>query len=186
MLFLAEQIAIGRRDIAAHQHRPAVLKDFVVRANADTREIDPIIDLPGGLGRGTRDVVNRAQRDRDAEHIRQHFEHSAVGTVTTQDQGQDEPPDQTIGHGKHEQHALPLARGRVGIDRREGLVDSLTCNLDLRRDELAADALVPGDLRHRTRSRQNVQSQFAALARLQLLGATLACLTRRLLQSHRQ
>jgi hypothetical protein len=106
--------------------------------------------------------------------------------MATEDQAQHEPQNQTTGDGNPEQHALVRALGRVGSGRFEGVVDRLPCDLHLSPDKLATDAFVLGDLSRRACSRQHLQRQPASLARLQRLGPTHGCLTRRHLQSRRR
>ena len=144
------------------------------QAWADSRQIRPLIDPPCGHRRRTHEVVNRPHRDRDPQHLRQQRHRPAIRTVTTEDQGQHQPPNQTTGDRNPEQDPLVRVAWRVGGVRLEGLLDRLPRELHLRPDKLATDPFVPSRLSGRTTSRQHPQSQLAPLPRLQRLGPTRA------------
>ncbi len=139
VLFRTEQVAVGRGDIGADQHRPAGLEDLVVGAEADGSEV-----LPSGDGACSgdglvQDVVNGADRQRIVKDIREQFGDAAQGTVADEGETQDELPQPGLGDREPEEELVGFVAARV-----KGVVEGVVGLPELLVDELAADLLLGG------------------------------------------
>ena len=130
MVLQAKQVAIGRRGIDAHEHRLTGLKDLVMGADADADEIVATGDRASWFDGAGDDVVHRTQGDAPVEEVAEQFDDGAVRAVADQDQGQDQLPQPSLGHGQVEEDLLGLGFGvKGGSERlgRCGLADRGTC-----------------------------------------------------------
>jgi hypothetical protein len=77
MLGRSQEIAVARCGIDAGQHRHGALKDFVVQAYADARQVLCAIDRAGLLRSPFQHLVNSADADGDPQEITQELHDTA-------------------------------------------------------------------------------------------------------------
>jgi hypothetical protein len=102
----------------------------------------------------------------EIEEVAEQFGDAAKGTVTDQDQGEDELADPGLGDREVEEHPV-VAGGSVG---REGVIEGLLGLVGLVVDELAADLMLVGDSRDGCGAGERVEGESLSLGRVQLLG----------------
>jgi hypothetical protein len=141
MLFKTKKVAIGGTSVDADQHGVAGLKDLVVIADVNARQIRTGVDLPRCSDGVLDDGVDRTQRDGVVEEVGEQFNDAAKGAMADEDQGQDELANPGAGDGEVEQDRLVV----VGLGS-EGLVKGVVSEGELLVDELAADLVLRGEI----------------------------------------
>ena len=158
MLLLAQEIAIRRINVCAHQHRVAGLEDLIIGTDADPGQILLVVVLPRSLHGLVEDVMDRAGRIGIVENTVQQFDHATNGAMADQRCPKHELLQPRFGDGKIEKDAFS-----AGLLGKEGVVEALLGLLDLLGDELAADVAFPGQRADGLGSGQGIEGQFLPL-----------------------
>ncbi len=140
VLFRAQQVAEGGSGVDAHEDRPSGLEDLVMGPDADAGQVVGAIDLLGRRHGGLDHVMDGPQRERGVEEVAQEGDHTAVGAVTGQDQGEDQLTEPRLGDRQVEEDLLVRSR------RIEGVLQGELCGVGLLVEELAADLMLAGQL----------------------------------------
>ena len=130
MVLQAQQVAVGRGGIDAHEDRVAGLEDLVMGPDADAGQVVRSVDRPGRFDGAVDDVVDRPQGDLAVEEVAEQFDDAPVRAVADQDQGQDQLAQPGLGDRQVEEDVLGRRCRVEGVVRaclRCRLVDRGTC-----------------------------------------------------------
>ena len=140
VLLQAQEVAERRGGADAHEDRPSGLKDLVMGPDPDPGQVVGAVDLLGRRHGGADHVMDGPQRDLGVEEVGQEGDDAAVGTVTGQDQGEDQLPEPRLGDRQVEEDVLGRSRWV------EGVLQGDLGGVGLLVEELAADLMLPGQL----------------------------------------
>ncbi len=132
--------------------------------DADAGQVVGAIDLLGPRHGSLDHVMHGPQRERGVEEVAQEGDHTAVGAVTGQDQGEDQLTEPRLGDRQVEEDLLVRSR------RIEGVLQGELCRVGLLVEELAADLMLAGQLGDRLCAGEDLHGQL-----LPLLGRELLC-----------
>ena len=164
-VFQTQQEAEGRGGIDAHQDGIVRLEDLIEETDVDGGEVVLLVDPLGIRDGAVHDVVHGPQGDRIIEEVAEQFDDAAGRTMADQDQAQDQLPQPGRGDRQVEEDLVGRCRRRG-----EGLVEGLLGGVDLLREELSADLLLPGQRRDRFGAGEDLDGQISPLLGEQPLG----------------
>lgn len=133
-----QQIAVGRPGVDTGEHGLGTLKDYVVQANADWRQVDAAVDGACLPRRRLMNVVDSALADAHAQQVAHQCHDAAVRAVSDQ------------GNGQLKQYCV------IRCTRKENLGQGGAGFVRLLVDELAADVVSGGQVGDRCRPRQRL------------------------------
>src|SRR5580704_15630293 len=96
-LFAAKQKAVGGFDVGGHEHRLAVLIDFIETGVGNVGEIRHSVVRASLVDGGMDDVVHRANGQERIEKIAAKLEDAPIGTMATESQTQSDLPEPVLG-----------------------------------------------------------------------------------------